>query len=155
MLEGQALSLRDKEVGIDDAGRAKGTPDEEDLWTQVAFVLADHVGCDDGDDAVPEPVRCGGKGDTARSDWQREHLADDDPRGRTPGRGEEEDVDADEGDLSRDSLGVAPVGGASNGHDELANRHANSTPDENCSPTILLDDIEGQWSRAYVDQGGD
>ena len=50
LLERQALSLRNEEVGIHEAGGAEGAPDEEDLGAEVGFVGADHVGGDDCDD---------------------------------------------------------------------------------------------------------
>ena len=51
-----------------------------------------------GNGPVPEPVRGGRHGDTLGADAKREDLADDDPCDGTPGRSEEGDVDADEGD---------------------------------------------------------
>ena len=53
LLEGEALGLRDQEVGVEEAAGAEATPDVEHLGAQVALVLVDHVGGDDGDDAVP------------------------------------------------------------------------------------------------------
>lgn len=41
------------------------------------------------------------------------------------------------------------------GSNELANQHAQGSPDKNCTTAELLDDIEGDWSRADVDQSGD
>lgn len=76
LLQGQALGLWDEEVGVDKGAEAEGAPDEEDLGAQVALVRVDHVGGDDGDDAVPEPVGGGGQGDTAGTDRQREDLCD-------------------------------------------------------------------------------
>lgn len=48
--------------------------------------------------AVPQPVGGGRQSHTARTDGEREDLADEHPRAWTPGGGEEEDVDTDEGD---------------------------------------------------------
>ena len=61
LLEGQALGLGHEEVGVDEAAGAEGAPDEEDFGAEVrvALVRSDHVWGDDGDDAVPEPVRGG------------------------------------------------------------------------------------------------
>lgn len=50
LLEREALSLRHEEVGVDEADGAEGAPDEEDFGAEVAFVRADHVRSDDGDD---------------------------------------------------------------------------------------------------------
>lgn len=52
LLEGQALGFGDEEVGVDEAGGAEGAPEEEDFGFEVAFVWADEVGCDDGDDLL-------------------------------------------------------------------------------------------------------
>ena len=62
------LGLGDEEVGVDEGGGAEGAPDEEDVRLEVAFGLAHHVGRDDGDDAVPEPVGGGGQSDTTGTD---------------------------------------------------------------------------------------
>ena len=139
---GTNLGFWDQEVRVDQAAEAKATPDEEDLSTKVALVRVDHVGGNDGNNAVPEPVAGGGESNTSRSDRQREDLTDDDPGTWTPGGGEEEDVDADEGNLSLDSSRVATIHSAGNGHDKLADNHAESTPDHNGSATEPLDDVE-------------
>lgn len=76
LLQGQALGLRDEEVGVDKGAGTEGAPDKEDLRAQVALVRVDHVGGDDGDDAVPEPVGGGGQGDTSGTDGQREDFCD-------------------------------------------------------------------------------
>lgn len=105
--------------------------------------------------AVPEPVGGGGETDTASTDGQREDLADDDPRAGTPGGGEEENVDADEGDHSGDG-GVALVGGDTNdGDEELADNHTAGTVDHDRSATELLNDVEGDRGGDDVDDGGD
>ena len=140
--QGTNLGFWDEEVRVDQAAEAKATPDEEDLSSEVALVRVDHVRGDDSNDAVPEPIAGGGESDTTRPDRQGEDLTDDDPGTWTPGGGEEEDVDADEGNLSFDSSRVATIHGAGNGHDELANNHAESTPDHDGSATEPLDDVE-------------
>ena len=50
LLERETFGFGHEEVGVDEADGAEGAPDEEDLGPEVAFVLADHVGSDDGDD---------------------------------------------------------------------------------------------------------
>lgn len=52
LLEGEALGFGDEEVGVDEGAGAERSPDEEDLCAQVAAILVDHVGSDDGDDLV-------------------------------------------------------------------------------------------------------
>lgn len=76
LLQGETLGLRDEEVGVDKGAGAEGTPDEEDLGLEVALVGVDHVGGDDGDDAVPEPVGGGGEGDTAGTDGEGEDFCE-------------------------------------------------------------------------------
>lgn len=53
LLEGEALGLGHKQVSVDEAAGAEATPDVKHLGAQIALVLVDHVGSDDGDDAVP------------------------------------------------------------------------------------------------------
>ena len=78
---------------------------------------------------------------------------------RTPGGGEEEDVDADECDLGLSSGMVGDTWASSsntdNSDDEFANQHSQSTPNEDCTTAVLLNDVEGDGSRADVDEGGD
>jgi hypothetical protein len=50
LLEGQALSLGDEEVGVDEGAGAETTPDEEDGGLQVSVLHADHVWGNDGND---------------------------------------------------------------------------------------------------------
>lgn len=120
---------------------------------------------------VPEPVGRGRQSDTTRADGQREDLANDDPRARTPGGGEEEDEDGDEGDLGVDGgdvvgdagvgIGRARVGvveadgDTDDGDKELADQHAQSTPDEQGATAEALDGPEGEGRAAHVDQGED
>ena len=66
-----------QEVGVDESTCAKTTPDEEHARSQISFIFVDHVGGNDGNNSVPQPVRGGGKGDTSRSDGQWEHFSDD------------------------------------------------------------------------------
>lgn len=171
LLERQTLGLGDQEVGVDESASAETSPDEEDGGLQVALVGTDHVGGDDGDDGVPQPVGSSGQSNTTRSDRQREDLTNDNPGTGTPGGGEEEDEDGDEGDLSIDSgnvvgnvlgsvggIGVGLVetnGNTNDGDQELADEHTKSTDDENGTTTESLDSPERQGSGADVDQRED
>lgn len=173
LLERQTLGLGDEEVGVDEGAGAETAPDEEDGGLEVATVLADHVGGDDGDDGVPEPVGGGGQTDTTRSDGDGEDLADDDPGTRAPGGGEPEDEDGDEGDLGVDGAdvvgdhavglvsggrGVSVVeadGDTDDGDEELADKHTEGTNEEDASATESLNSPEGEGSRADVDEGED
>jgi len=154
LLERKTLGLWDEEVGIDEAENAEGTPDEEDLGTKVGLILGHHVRGDDGNDAVPEPVGGGGETDTTGTDGQREDLADNDPRTRTPGGGKEEDVDTDESNHSLDG-GLGVVNSTNDGDDELADNHATRTIDEESTTTEPLNGPEGDRSGEDVDKGGD
>jgi len=169
LLKRQALGLRNEEVGVHESARAETAPNEEDGRFEVAFVGADHVGGDDCNDGVPEPVRGGGQTDTTGADRQREDFTDDNPCSRTPGRGEEENEDGDEGNLgvdSRDvvgnsiasSIGVGVVeadGDTDDGNEELADQHAERTPDEERTTSELLNGIEGERGGADVDESED
>ena len=155
LLQGQTLGLGDEEVGVDEGAGAEGTPDEEDLGAKVALVGVDHVGGDDGDDAVPQPVGGGGEGDTTGTDGQGEDLADDDPGTGAPGAGEEEDVDTDEGNHGRDGVGVAAVGDTNDGDEELADQHAQCTVDKNSATTESLDGVERNRGGANINQRED
>jgi hypothetical protein len=155
LLERKTLGLGDEEVSVDESAGAKTTPDEEDLGTQVTLVGTDHVGSDDGDDAVPEPVGGGGEGNPTRADGEREDLADDDPSAGTPGGGEEEDEDTDECDLGFHGVGIAAVDGTGDGDDELADDHSQGAPEEERAAAEALDGPEGDGGGADIDEGGD
>jgi hypothetical protein len=43
LLEGQSFGLRDEEVGEEDTDGASGSPEEEDLWSEVGLILSDEV----------------------------------------------------------------------------------------------------------------
>lgn len=169
LLERETLGLGDEEVGVDEGAGAETAPDEEDGRLEVAAFLADHVGSDDSDDGVPEPVGGGGETDTAGADGQGEDLADQDPGTRTPGGGEEEDEDGDEGDLGVDGVDVVGNGVAvgievglveadgdtDDGDDELADGHAEGTPEEDGAAAEALDGPEGDGGGEHVDDGED
>jgi hypothetical protein len=59
LLEGKTLGLRNEEVGEEEGDAAKTSPHEEDVGAELGRVrsVSDEVGGDDGNDAVPEPVR--------------------------------------------------------------------------------------------------
>ena len=169
LLEGETLGLGNQEVGVDESDSAETSPDEEDGGPQVTLILANHVGGDDGDDGVPEPVGGSGEGNTTRTDGKREDLTDEDPGTRTPGGSEEEDEDGDEGDLGVDGGDVVGAGGTiwesggvvetlsntDDGNQELADQHTEGTEEEECAATELLHSVEGKRSGADVDQGED
>lgn len=171
LLEGKTLGLWHEEVSVDESAGTKTSPYEEDAGFEVSVLLADHVGGDDGNDGVPEPVGGGGETNTTGSDGEREDLADDDPCSWTPGGGEEEDEDGDEGNLSVDSASVVGTrkwvatiwvgnfvgvvkadGDTNNGDEELADQHAKSTPEKDETTSKSFDCVERDRSRADIDQ---
>merc|ERR1712113_425267 len=142
LLKRKTLGLRNQEVGVDECASAQTSP---------------------------EPVGSGGKTDTTGTDREREDLANDDPGTRAPGGGEEEDEDSDEGNLGVDSRNVVGnrltgsvfvgvVEANSNTDDsnqELADQHAESTPDQERATTEPLNSPEGDRGGADVDEGED
>ena len=174
LLQRQTLGLGDQEVGVDPGSSAETTPDEEDGRLHVATVRSDHVGGDDGNDGVPQPVGGSGETNTTGADGQRENLANDDPSTRAPGGGEEEDEDGNEGNLrvdGRDVVGnevgaavsleallvsvVEALGDTDDSNEELADQHAESTPEEDGAAAEALDSPEGDGGGEDVDDGED
>lgn len=174
LLERQALGLWHQEVGVHESTCTEPTPDEEDAGFQISLISGHHVWSDDGDDGVPEPVGCGRESNTTRADWQREDLADQDPGTWAPSRCKEEDEDGDESNLGVDSRDVVGTGQrvtavrvgnvvgvveadchTNDGDEELADQHAESTPNEEWTTTELLDRVEGDGCGAHVDQSED
>ena len=130
---------------------AKATPHEEDVGAKPGAVLTvgNKVRSDDGNDTIPEPVAGCGQSNTARTDGQREDLANDDPGSGTPGGGEHGDVQTDEGDHGAGSIGVGRVvrsvlasGGANRSDNELHNDHTGSTVDQDRTTSKLLNHDE-------------
>ncbi len=85
---------------------------------------------------------------------QRLTLADDDPSSGTPGGGKEEDVDTDESDLGLNSA-FGGSGDTDDTDDELANQHAEGTPDEQRTTTESFDSPERDGGGANIDESGD
>lgn len=105
---------------------------------------------------IEQPVAGSSHGQRLGADLEGEDLAGDDPGAGTPRAGEEEDVDADEGDegpLARKIGGVGTCAHA--GNDELASGHANSAEEEQVAATPLLDEVETWEGGSDVDAGGD
>ena len=50
LFEGKTFGFGHEEVGVYEAGGAKGAPEEEHFGLKVCFVRVDKVGRDDGDD---------------------------------------------------------------------------------------------------------
>jgi len=169
LLQCKTLGLGHEEVGVDKGAGTETAPDEEDRRFEVASIGVDHVGSNNGDDSVPEPVGGCGEAHTSGADRERENLADQDPGTRSPSRGKEEDEDGNECNLGIDrrdvvgsalasSIQVGLVEADSNtndGAEELADEHTSSSNDEERSPTELLNCVEGDGCRADVDQGED
>ena len=131
LLQAQAFRLVDERVDEEGADEAKGAPDEEDLAAEigVAGPRVDEVRGRVCNGPVEQPVGRRGHGEAARACLEREDLARHHPGDGAPGRGEEEDVEADEGD--QDLVGHhARVRRARDGDDELADEHADGAPEE-------------------------
>lgn len=155
LLQRQALRLGDEKVREENAERASRAPHEEDFRPEIALVRIHHVRGDVPDDEVPEPVGRSGQRDALCADGQWEDLPDDDPRGGTPGGGEEEDVEAGEDDEA-DTRGLgALVGGTHDGDDEFADKHADGAVDEERAAAEFLDSPEGDGGGDDVYDGGD
>jgi hypothetical protein len=121
----------------------------------LVIVLVGREGGESGTYAVPQPVGSGGETDTTGADGNREDLADDDPGAGSPGRGKEEDVDADECDEGTSGVWVVGKGSSNGTDDELADDHAEGAPDEDSAAAESLNGPEGDGSRAHVDDGED
>ena len=50
LLQSKTLGFGDEEVGVNEADRAKRSPDEENLCTEVALIRVDHVRSDHSND---------------------------------------------------------------------------------------------------------
>lgn len=169
LLEGESLGLWHQKVRIYKGASAESSPNEEDGRAKVTLVLTDHVRSDDGDDGVPEPVGGGRESDTTGTDREREDFTDENPGTRSPGRGEEEDEDGNEGDLSVNSSDVVgnsvsssingslveSDGNTDDGNEELTDEHTESTVDEERATTETFNGVERDGSRADVNDGED
>ena len=109
--------------------------------------------------AVPEPIGRGRKTDAARSDRKREDLSNDHPGTRAPGGSEEGDIEADEGNHSRNSGIVifrGPAGCDTNDSDnELHDDHSRASDDKDLAATEAFDCPKGDRGRTDIDKGRD
>ena len=85
----------------------------------------------------------------------REHFTGDDPSDRTPGRGEEGDVDADESDqnLLSDKIGGGDRD-TDDGDEEFAGAHTGSTDQEQPPTAEPLDTLHARKRREAADDVG-
>jgi len=155
LLEGKTLGFVDEEIGIEEAQDAERSPDEEYAGAEVALVGSNHVGCDNSDDAVPEPVRSSSKADTTRTDREGEDFANDNPSTRAPGSSKEENVNADERNHSAHGFMIRSIGDTNDGNYELAHEHAASSPDEQWTTSNSLDGPERNGRGADIDESRD
>ena len=109
--------------------------------------------------AIPEPIGRGRQTDTARSNWKREDLSNDHPGTGAPGGSEEGDVEADEGNHSRNSSIVMffnPTGRDTNDTDDkLHDDHSRASDDEDLAAAEAFDCPKGDRCRTDVDEGRD
>nr|POF18620.1 hypothetical protein CFP56_62128 [Quercus suber] len=149
LLERQGFGLGDEEVGEGGAAKTQRAPKEEDLHAESAVAGVDDVGGYDANDAVEKPkevdvesvswgeridrfergmgeilpITRRRKSDALGADGELEDFAHDDPCRRTPGRGEEENVNAYK-DNEGDVCGIrVRFGGTDGSDDELADAH--------------------------------
>lgn len=176
LLKRQALGLGHNEVGVNEGTGAESAPDEEDLGLQVTLVSANHVGCNDGNNRVPQPVGGGGQTNTTGTNGKREDFTNDDPSAWAPSRSKPEDENGNERDLSIDGslvLGdgrvlagirarvrvrdgmVKASSNTNNGDDELAHQHAESTNQQNRAAAESFDRPERDGGGKDVDDGKD
>lgn len=124
---------------------------EEHLALQIRIPnpFIDHIRRRIRDRKIQQPVRRGRHAQRFGAHFQREQFAGDHPRHRTPGAGEEKDVDAHEGygDLLR-ALVVGSSDCAGDGDDVLADAHADCAHEEEVAAAHFLDEVEA-W------EGGD
>lgn len=59
LFERKSLGLGNKEITVDERSRAKTAPNEENGRFEVSTVLSDHVGSNDSNDRVPQPISVG------------------------------------------------------------------------------------------------
>jgi hypothetical protein len=153
----KSLGLWNAEVGEDGTADTCASEQEENLGLQVCLIDTDKVWVDGANDGVPEPVGGGGETNTTRSDWEREDFSNDNPGAWTPGGGEEEDEDTDEGDLCG---GVWMLGWANtlvgvrdteSGGNEKTDDHTNGTPEEELTTSESLNHVKRWWSTDNVD----
>lgn len=111
-------------------------------------------------------VGCGSKTQGLGTGLERIDLTSDDPGKRTPGRGEEENVDGNKSDTGLLGCGIidddvtigvlASSRGAKNSHNELTDAHTDGTPEEKWATTKLVDGPEtGQGGHDVNDRGDD
>lgn len=156
LLERKTLSLIDASIHEKRTDKAEPAPDEEHLGLQVRVSgsAVHHVRGSVGDGPVEEPVGCGRDGETLCAGLEGEEFAGYDPGDGAPGGGEEEDVDADEGD--EDFVCDGGGGGcADDGDDQLGDAHADGTEHEEWAATPFLDHVEAGEGGDDVDDVGD
>lgn len=129
------FSFINQEVRPEKAANAERPPDKEDFGSKISLVWIHHIGGDDCNDTIPEPVACYAHGHTSRSDAEWEHLSNNHPSSRSPGGRKEENIEADECNFDFDNRGIVASHGSCNGDDELADNHAQSTENQKWSPT--------------------
>lgn len=127
------------------ADEAEGAPDEEHLGLQVCVVRVHHVWGAVRNGPVEEPVAGSGHRKALSAGLEWEEFTSNDPGDRAPGAGEEEDVDAHEGDsgfLCR-QFGCASYC-TSNRNDELTDAHADCAHEKKVATAKLFDHVQSR-----------
>lgn len=123
------------------------------------MVVVDHVRGGVRNRPVEQPVASSGHTQALSASLEREHFTSDDPCDRTPGAGEEENIDAHEcySGILCSSVDITCVDRCVGMHayatnNELANAHANRTHQQEVASTQLLNEIQTWKGRCYVDR---
>ena len=155
-LQSEVLGLVDHEVDEGYSDPAESTPDPEDVGSEVGVLRASQIWCDESQQPVEEPIRGGGQREALRTCAQREHLARHNPSARSESRGEEKDINADEGELSNDrGVVIDARRRTACCHNVLRDTHTQSACQENRSPAEPIDSPKSREGRYHVYHIGD
>lgn len=158
LLETETLALGNEEVGEYEAEAASTTPDEEDgtSETSVSGSRVDEVRGRVSNGKVDEPVRGGRHGHGLSSNRKGVDLGRDDPCEASPGRGEEGDEEAHEGDEDPLACKVGGCNRDSDGsYDKLRDGHSGGSDEEERSSSVLVDGPDSGNGHDDIDDVGD
>jgi len=156
LLQTEALGLVDEEEDKRDRDPAEAAPDPEHVTAKVAVLLTEEVRHDERQQPVHEPVGRGRQRETLGAHFEREDLACHDPGTWAEGRGEEEDVDADERELRRGRGLVGERGCDTAGRDDvLRDTHAESADQQHGASAEAVDAVQTRERGDDVDDVGD
>jgi hypothetical protein len=99
-------------------------------------------------------IRTSRQSDAFRANGKWKDLTNQNPDPRSPGGGEEGDVQAGEDDEAFRSSIATLTDGAHDGNDKFANEHASGAVHQKHAATKLLNSPERNWRRANVNSCG-